>query len=208
MLDIIRLFLVRTLSVALVILACTLAGAAFPTTPRQNGVLAFLTVGIPTFALAAWARPAQTPRRLVLSSAHFVVPAALSIAAVSFGVYQVFLWTSSTEIARTALTTVAVFCGIILIVFAQPPTQTFAGGADVNGDWRPTLLSAAMIVLYGVILALDPIRKFYEMKILSIPQYLLLAAVAFGWAYLLRAFWRINLPRRATSVWRYITAEL
>ena len=152
MLDIIRLFLVRTLSVALVILGCTLLDSAFPTTPRQNGVLAFLTVGIPTLALAAWARPAQTPRRLILSSAHFVVPAAVSIAGVSFGVYELFLHYDSVETARTAMTTVAILCGLILIVFAQPPVRFFAGGANVNGDWRPTLLAAAMILVYVGIL--------------------------------------------------------
>jgi cation-transporting ATPase E len=204
MFDIIRLFLVRTLSVALVILAATLVGAAFPTTPRQNGVLAFLTVGIPTLALAAWARAAQTPRRLVLSSAHFVVPAALSIAGVSFAIYQLFLWTSDGDTARSALVTTAILCGIVLIPFAQPPSRAFVGGAEFNGDWRPTFLAAAMVVLYVAILAAGPVRDFYELEVLSVPAYILIVLAVAGWALALRKFWRWNLPVQSRRLWRWL----
>jgi cation-transporting P-type ATPase E len=205
MLDIIRLFLVRTLSVAIVILACTLVSAAFPTTPRQNGVLAFATVGIPTLALAAWARPAQTPRRLVLSSAHFVVPAAVSIALASFGVYELFLWNSDVETSRSALTTAAVLCGILLIPFAQPPIREFVGGAELNGDWRTLLLAAAMVAVYIAILAIGPLRTFYELRVLSVPSYALIVLIVAAWAVALRAFWRANLPGQARNLYRYLT---
>jgi cation-transporting ATPase E len=208
MLDIIRLFLVRTLSVALVILAATLVGADFPTTPRQNGVLAFLTVGIPTVALAAWARPAQTPKRLVLSSAHFVVPAAISIAIATFAVYQVALWTSDVATARTAGTITAVLCGITLIAFAQPPTRAFVGGASLNGDWKIIGLCGAMAGLYGVIMAVKPLRDFYEQEILIAPAYVLIVAVVLAWAIALRWFWRWNLPDQSRRFWRYLTADL
>ncbi len=205
MLDIIRLFLVRTLSVALVILACTFVAAQFPTTPRQNGVLAFATVGIPTLALAAWARPAQTPRRLVLSSAHFVGPAAASIALATFGVYELFLWNSDVNTARSALTTTAVLCGILLIPFAQPPTRAFVGGAELNGDWRTLLLAAAMVLVYVAILAIGPLRTFYELRVLSVPSYALIVLIVAAWAVALRAFWRANLPGQAKNLYRYLT---
>jgi cation-transporting ATPase E len=205
MLDIIRLFLVRTLSVAFVILACTLVSAAFPTTPRQNGVLAFATVGIPTLALAAWARPAQTPRRLVLSSAHFVGPAAVSIALATFGVYELFLWNSDVNTARSALTTTAVLCGVLLIPFAQPPTRAFVGGAELNGDWRTLLLAGAMVLLYVAILAIGPLRTFYELRVLSAPSYALIVLIVAAWAFGLRAFWRANLPGQAKNLYRYLT---
>lgn len=208
MLDIIRLFLVRTLSVALVILAATLVSADFPTTPRQNGVLAFLTVGIPTLALAAWARPAHTPRRLLLSSAHFVIPGAISIALATFAVYQVALWTSDVETARTALTITAILCGVTLIAFAQPPTNAFVGGANLNGDWRIVGLCGAMFALYFVILGVEPFREFYEQEFLLAPAYVLIAAVVATWAVGLRAFWRWNLPGQSRRLWRYLTADL
>jgi cation-transporting ATPase E len=207
MLDIIRLFLVRTLSVALVILGATLLSSDFPTTPRQNAVLATLTVGIPTLALAAWARPAQTPRRLILSSSHFVLPAAVSIALVGLAIYQFYLSVTGDVVeARTALTTTAIFCGLLLIPFAQPPNQTFVAGAELNGDWRPAVLAVGMLFLYIAILASDPVREFYELRVLSVPGYLLIANVVIGWAYAIRKLWRVDIPGRAGRFWRWLTA--
>src|SRR5581483_8346471 len=54
---IIRLFLVRTFAVSLAILGASVFADPFPITPRQSGVPAQLTVGIPALALAVWARP-------------------------------------------------------------------------------------------------------------------------------------------------------
>lgn len=205
MLDIIRLFLVRTLSVALVILAATLLGSAFPTTPRQNGIPATLTVGIPTIALAAWARPGDTPRRLVFSSGYFVMPAAVSIAWVGASVYQFYISSTGDVVeARSALTTVAVLCGLVLIPFAQPPVEAFVGGSQLNGDWRPTILAGALLALFGAALALPPTRHFYELRVLSVWDYILISHVVLGWAFALRFFWRLNLLDRAGKFWRWL----
>ena len=58
--DILRLFLTRTLYVTLLIIGAAMVGVAFPVTPKHNSVLALLTVGIPTLALAVWARPGDS----------------------------------------------------------------------------------------------------------------------------------------------------
>lgn len=207
MFDIIKLFLVRTLSVALVILAATLVGSAFPTTPRQNGALAFLTVGIPTIALAAWARPKQTPRRLVWSSGYFVATAALSIALVTFGVYEFFLAVDDVMTARTAMTTTAILCGVLMLPFTQPPNEWFVGGAQLNGDWRVGALAAVMLALYGVIVGFEPVRHFYELKSLSVFSYALILPAVAGWALGMRWFWRFNVPGQLQNLYRWLTAS-
>jgi len=205
MMDIIRLFLTRTLYVSLIIFGVTLLGDAFPTTPRQNGALATLTVGIPTFALAAWARPGTTPRRLVLSSGHFVVPAAVSIAWVGVMIYEFFLSnTYDVMVAQSALTTATILCGLVLIPFAQPPTDAFVGGSPLNGTWRPTILAGGMLMLYGAVLALPAVRNFYELQVLSVPEYAIIAHVVLGWAVALRFIWRMKVPGRVEKLWRWI----
>ncbi len=207
MMDIIRLFLARTLYVALVIFGATLLGAAFPITPRQNGVLAFLTVGIPTFALAAWARPGRTPRRLVPSSGYFVVPAAGSIAFVGVMIYQFYLSNTGTVIAaQSALTTATVLCGLLLIPFAQPPTEAFVGGSPLSGDWRPTVLAGGMLILFGVLLGVRTLRNFFELQVLSVPEYAIISYVVLGWAVALRFVWRMDVPGRVGKLWRQIIA--
>ncbi|MCU0482171.1 MAG: HAD-IC family P-type ATPase, partial [Anaerolineae bacterium] len=49
--DILRLFLTRALYAALLIMATSIVGMGFPFVPKHASLIAFLTVGIPTFAL-------------------------------------------------------------------------------------------------------------------------------------------------------------
>ncbi|HUG16156.1 MAG TPA: HAD-IC family P-type ATPase [Thermomicrobiales bacterium] len=192
--DIFRLFLVRTLYVALVIFIVSLAGEVFPVTPKQNGLLAMLTVGIPTIFLAAWAKPGETPRRLVVAAGHFVVPAALSIATLTLTIYFFFLAMGSpVEEARTALTVTMVLCGLLLIPFVEPPTATWAGGDDeVAGDRRPTWMALGMLALFLLALTVKPLRDFYELEALPVSGYLLIIFAVIGWAAMLRFFWRLR----------------
>ncbi len=78
--DILRLFITRVLYAALLIIAIDLIGLGFPFIPKQNALLVGLSVGLPTLALAVWARPGPVPRHGMLREiGHFVVPAALSV---------------------------------------------------------------------------------------------------------------------------------
>ncbi len=75
--DILRLFLPRTLYVSLMIIATAIINLGFPFLPMHNTLITLLTVGIPTFFLAIWARPGLKPKRSLLSSEiHFILPAA------------------------------------------------------------------------------------------------------------------------------------
>lgn len=200
--DIIRLFLVRTLYVALVIFGTSLAGATFPITPKHNAILALLTVGIPTIAMAAWARPAPTPRRLVLSGRHFVLPAALSIAWVALMIYFFYLALGADAVvARSALTTTTILCGLVMIPFAQPPNMAFVGGNDLNGDWRPAILAGAMLGIYATVLAVPAVREFYALEVLGIPDYFIIVHVVIGWAVILRFAWRLHVLDRLKRFW-------
>lgn len=200
--DIFRLFLVRTLYVAMVISFVSLANEAFPVTPKQNGLLAMLTVGIPTIFLAAWARPGETPRRLVVAAGHFVVPAAISIATLTLTVYFFFLSMGSTvEEARTALTITMVLCGLLLIPFVEPPTAGWAGGDnEVAGDRRPSYMAAGMLALFLLALYVEPLRNFYELETLPFAGYLLIVFAVTGWATLLRYAWRLRLVSRFVTL--------
>ncbi|MFN2220238.1 MAG: HAD-IC family P-type ATPase, partial [Anaerolineae bacterium] len=149
--DVVRLLLTRTSYVLLLVVATQLVGVPFPVTPKHNSILALLTVGIPILAIAAWARPGAPPRSVVRSTSHFLFPAAFTVSVVALVVYLAYLATTrDVEIARTALTTVTILCGLVLIPFVEPPTKAWVGGDVLSGDWRPTLLAAGMLVLYGV----------------------------------------------------------
>ena len=195
--DIVRLLMTRTFYVMLLIIATRLVGVAFPVTPKHNSVLALLTVGIPILAIAAWARPGAPPHSVIRSTSRFVLPAAFTVSVVSLAVYLAFLGTTGDlEIARTALTTVTVLCGLVLIPFVEPPTEAWVGGDVLSGDWRPTFLALGMMGLYGVITAVPSLRAFFELRPLRGFDYLLIGAVVAAWALLLRLIWRARLFER------------
>ncbi|HRE46194.1 MAG TPA: HAD-IC family P-type ATPase [Aggregatilineales bacterium] len=90
MYDVLRLFLSRAGFVSLLILACAVVGAGFPYIPTHVSLLTLLTVGIPTFFLAAWARPEVPKIRLTKAVALFVIPSAVTVSLFGLIVYLVF----------------------------------------------------------------------------------------------------------------------
>jgi cation-transporting ATPase E len=79
-------FLARVATQGLVILAVTMLGLGFPYSPTQVG-LTLLTVGVPTFFLTMWARPAPPDPRMLANLARFVVPASVITASFGTAVY-------------------------------------------------------------------------------------------------------------------------
>lgn len=77
------LFLSRVASSILVIIAITMLGLAFPFEPAQMALTLF-TVGIPTFFLTLWARPAPVDEDLIRKLVRFVIP--VSVVTMVFGV--------------------------------------------------------------------------------------------------------------------------
>lgn len=226
--DILRLFLTRVLYAALLIIATSIVGLGFPFVPKQNALLVGFGVGLPTLALAIWARPGPLPQRgLLREIAHFVFPAAFSVFVFGFIVYvvtffgatvQIFDLDVSTEVmtqfqqsmgipyaltdaanyrtevahlaAQTALTTFTVFAGLVLVVFVEPPLRFFAGGDELSGDWRPTLLALALLAGYFVIVLVEPVRAFFEMAALPGLAYVAISLVTVIWMLVLRMAWR------------------
>jgi cation-transporting P-type ATPase E len=213
--DILRLFLTRVLVVALLILSIQVAGS-FPFTPKNASLLALLTVGIPTIALAAWAQSGPTRRNgLVRALLHFVLPAALTLSLVALGVYMVYYIPTfraillqgspaatraaaegAVPVARSALTSITVLGGLILIPFAEPPIKFLVGGEHLSGDWRPTILAGALLVVYLIIMAVPSLRDFFELVKLPDYHYPLICLAAVAWAVILRWVWRTRLLDR------------
>jgi cation-transporting ATPase E len=195
--DIIRLLLTRTIYVLLLVITTQFVSTPFPVTPKHNSILALLTVGIPILAIAAWARPGKTPRGVLESTIGFVFPAAITIAVVALTVFLVFLGRmGDVGQARTALTTVMLLCGLVLILFVEPPTKAWVAGDELSGDWRPTILSLGMLVLFGVVMAVPSMRSFFELVPLRLIDYLVIGVVVMVWALFLRFSWRGQLFER------------
>lgn len=207
--DILKLFLTRVFTVTLLILAIGILGS-FPYAPKNITILTLLTVGIPSIALAAWARPGVVSRQALLRRLfHFIIPASLTIAIIGLVVFLAYFFPAYTSylatnpasrdiddfltnmwVHQTALTNFTLLCGLVLIVFVEPPMQFLTGGDELSGDWRPTLLALGLLAFYLVILFVPPMRIFFDLAPLSLPEYLVMGAAVILWALLLLLIWR------------------
>jgi cation-transporting ATPase E len=195
--DIISLFLTRSLSVLAIILGAGLVGAPFPIPPKHNSVLALLTVGIPTLALAVWAKAARDSGKLLRRVMPFVLPAVLLLTPVTLTLYLSW-WrvTGDATLARTVLTSTAIIAGLLLVPFVQPPTPAWAGGDELSGDWRPTILAGILLALYVAGLESAWFRQMFELQRLSVTDLVVIGAGCLAWAVATRWAWRSHILER------------
>ncbi|MGN6563100.1 MAG: HAD-IC family P-type ATPase [Thermomicrobiales bacterium] len=190
MTGIFRLFLTRIAAEMLVILAVAVLAVPFPFMPTHISLLTLLTVGLPTFALAVWAKPGPPPGQALRRLSRFVIPAAWTLAIAALVVYLPYIFLhAATPHARTALTVTTILAGVLLIVFAAPPVRLLAGGEPAQRDWRPAVLAAVMLAALALILRSAAWRGFFALAALGPGDYLWITAVTGAWAAGLNAIW-------------------
>jgi cation-transporting ATPase E len=201
--DVLRLYMTRIFAMALIIAMVAMLSAGFPLTPSQSSIISLLTLALPAFGLALWARPGLVSnmsigRRLI----HFIVPAMLTFAAASLAIYLYFLVSTGDDAySQLALTYAMIGMGLILVVFVEPPSEFWAGGDDLAGDWRPTLLALGLFVAFFAGLQFPFLRDFYGMSALRQPlDYGIIVGVAAIWTVVLRFVWRAHLFERYLGI--------
>jgi cation-transporting ATPase E len=187
------LLLTRTFYMLLIVLGAAIGGLAFPFTPRNNSLLALITVGLPSLVVVAYARPVQSPPDFLRTVLRFAVPSAIAVAAVALPVYAYYLAEmGSVSIARSALVTITTFCGTLLIpIFADANREDTASGRVGALDWRPAALALALVVLFGALMALPVARWFYQIEPIPPTDAVLLGLISIGWALVVFAARRL-----------------
>ena len=204
--DILKLFITRIGYTALLIISTAILGA-FPYDPKQGTILTFLTVGLPSLALVAWARPGKVPRAnlMIRRLLHFVLPAAVLLSLAGLGVFLAYILpgmgdevadVTNLALARTGLISFSILCGLLLIPFVEPPSPAWAGGDRFTGDQRPGWLALGALAGFIAILLIPPLRTFFDLYPLPAIHYLLMAAGAVIWGLLLRWVWRSRVLER------------
>ena len=225
--DILMLFLTRVLAFAMLIIEILVIGE-FPFAPKQVSILTFLAVGAPALVLAAWAYPGtMEEKRKQRALWEFVLPASLMIGVMGLFVYiGEYLATvyegvpipvrqtikqgihsgglNVSEIiarmsAQTALTTFTLLCGILLIVFVEPPSKFWVGSHALRKDKRIVILALVMFIAYVLLLAIPPLRNLFDLELLGFNDYLLIALLVVLWIFAVRWAWRARLLERFLS---------
>jgi hypothetical protein len=160
---ILQIFLTRVLYMALLIVMLAIVDIGFPFAPKQNALITFLVIGVPMLAFALGAKPLE-PRRRASSLLQFVLPAACSLALVGLAVYMGYLlqgavanesWVDALNshavrpLAQTALTTVSVLCGLLLVVLVDPHGGSIGRWRDVSP--RHIALATVLLAAFAVV---------------------------------------------------------
>jgi cation-transporting P-type ATPase E len=103
-------------------------------------------------------------------------------------------------IPRSALVTILVMGQLLLIPFLKPPTTAWVGGEPLSGDWRYSIVALLLFGVYLLILAIPPLRQFFELYPLSKVSYLFIGLVAIEWCLILRAIWRSRFLDRVLGI--------
>jgi cation-transporting ATPase E len=153
-----KLFVVKSVLAAFLILTLGLSSESYPFLPRHLTLASFVTIGVPAFflALAPSAGPWR-PVRFLRELASFAIPAgtAMGLGIVASFLLAINLIDMSELRARTVATTVLVVTGLYLIVVLESSSR-------VRG-YTVGALCAALLALYLVVLSLPGWRDFFEL---------------------------------------------
>jgi cation-transporting ATPase E len=167
-----RLYLTKTVYAAALILLVGVPGLAFPFLPRHLTLAAFLTIGIPSFVLALMPSDGPLYRgRLLRALAAFAVPAGLATAIGS--ILSFFLVDTvagaSLEAGRTAATTTLIVLGLAFILLLERGP----GREHIAIQSNMLAMVAGLGAAFAGILAIPFLRDFFEMVLLSAPEWFL-----------------------------------
>ncbi len=175
-----RLYLTKTVYAAALILLVAVPGLAFPFLPRHLTVAAFLTIGIPSFVLALMPSDGPLYRgRLLRALAAFAVPAGLATAIGSILSFFLVDTVAGASLAagRTAATTTLIVLGLCFILLLERGP----GREHIAIQSNMLAMVAALGAAFAGILAIAPLRDFFDMVLLSAPEWFLaLLAAAVG----------------------------
>lgn len=216
--DISKLFMVRIFSFILAIVAIGMITLSFPFGIKTSTLVTFLTVGLPPFFVTLWAKPGKRYDGKGDPFLHFVLPAMLTLSLASILVYLYFLADNITPVldwlngriqleelssritvaeflraqhfAETAIVTMQVYAGLLLLPFLKPPSPAWVGGEPLNRDQRYLIFAGVVLAAYLLIFAVPALRHFFELYPLKLIHHLGIGLVALFWALAVRFTWR------------------
>ena len=217
--DILKLYLTRIVYVILLIIATGII-TGFPFSPKHSSIVALLAVGVPTLALAAWSRPAPVPHTSMLRRLmHFVLPASILQSIFGLGIYLAYLvpayqtelsahpavntiasFDKALLVGQTSLAVFSIFCGLMLLVFVEPPSPWWVGGDLLSGDRRPAILAVILLAAFIFFLFQPGAGGFFDFSRLKFYDYFIIGAASIAWGLLLRRVWRSRLLDRFLEV--------
>jgi cation-transporting P-type ATPase E len=99
-------------------------------------------------------------------------------------------FTRAQRFAETAMVTLQVYAGLLLLPFLKPPSSAWVGGEPLNRDKRYLILAGFVLAAYLLILTVPALRHFFELYPLKLIHHIGIGLVALVWAWVVRFTWR------------------
>lgn len=102
--------------------------------------------------------------------------------------------------AQTALNIFFVISGVLLMLFVDPPTRWLAVGAPYTGRWLSTIVAAALVGAFIVLLSVPGLRRFFDLVPLPPSIYLGVIAALAVWFCAQWYVWKSRLIDRFLDI--------
>jgi cation-transporting ATPase E len=185
-----RLYMTKSVYAAVLIAFTSVLGLTFPFLPRHLTVAAMLTIGIPSFVLAL--APSEGPLyrgRLLKALAAFAIPAGVAMAVASLVSFNLVdnVFGGTLDDGRTAATTTLIVLGLCFILLLERGP----GREHITIQSYMLAMIAALGALYAGILAITPVRHFFELEQLGGGQWFVALLCVAGGLILAALAWRL-----------------
>jgi cation-transporting ATPase E len=153
-----NLFLTKSVYAVLLTVLTGITGAPYPFLPRHFTLIDWFSIGLPGLFLALAPSAERVQPHFLRRVLAFSVPAGVSAAAATYVVYA-FARSGDHDTlveARTAATITLLALGLVVLVVASRPFKV----------WKITL-AATMAGFYAAVLAVGPLRRYFELDVPS-----------------------------------------
>jgi cation-transporting P-type ATPase E len=87
-------------------------------------------------------------------------------------------------------------CGLLLVMFVEPPSRFWAGTDEPSGDRRPTWLAILLLLGLLAIAVVPPLSGLFDLRPVRPLDAAVVAVAAAVWVFLVRWAWRRHLLER------------
>jgi len=194
--NLLKLNLTKITYVLLLILAMFLTGnRKFIFEPLHGSLIGIFTITLPSIFISLWSHDQPIKRQSIRTQLfQFVIPVAFTIALAVIGTYLYF-YGQGYHFFRVQhiITHLLVLIGLLLVVFCYPPALKHTGGNTSAPNWRLTGTAAVLLTLFITFTYIRPFQYYFRLfPLVSLTDYLIVAAIGAAWALLTVLLWRFT----------------
>jgi cation-transporting ATPase E len=91
-------------------------------------------------------------------------------------------------------------CGLLLVIFVEPPSRFWAGSDEPSGDRRPTWLTIALLVGVLLIAFVPGLSELFDLRPVEPLDMVVVGVAAAVWMLVVRWAWNRHLLERFLGI--------